>query len=1016
MAVLQTQYQARVGEPVEIPVDAASLAFMLHAKTRSVTVNGKDVPGLVIAPNETQDKILLAPNSKATPGEYAVTLSATSAAGDSLTAQVDVVVKPRQTVPTGSTRAPVVLLNGWIGGYTGTCTISSSSSVTFGNLAPYLVSDGVPIVYLFDNCAEDANGSIEQLGIDLNTFLSSITYDNGKPVTQFDLVAHSIGGLIVRAYLEGLQTDESYLPPYSPLVHNLVMIGVPNFGSFAVGNAVNAFQPGSQGAELIPGSALLWNLATWNQRGDDLAGVNAIAIVGNAGTYAAAARSLTNASDGFVSETSASLGFVIPAPSFNPTRVVPYCQVDPGVFTNTGILGDFNCDAAGIANVTSTTHETGIIVRSFLAGNTTWQTTGTSPSADEWLSADGGAFFALQNATAGYAADLTSVVWGNATMTNGGNFATIYYIDFVSGTVASEFLATSTSLGTYNCGSLKVQVGSFAAYRCKLNLAISCAPGSTSCSGAVTPTTTPGVAVTSGSTLTIAGEDFGTQCSDCKVYATPAGSTSPTTLSVTKWTNTAISAVLPSSLTGYQTIQVNAVAGVDAIGVRALASSSAPALQLGATSLSFAYTVGGSLPGSQSFTISNSGTGTLAWTAGVATSATWLTLDSLSGTAPSTVNVSVNPGQLTAGTYTGTITITGTGASNSPATVTVTLVVSAAAASLVVTPLSLAFAYTSGGAVPAAQNLTIANGGGGTFTWVASTSADWVAVSPSSGSLTGTPAVSVTPQNLPPGANNATITISASDNSVTPETIAVTVTVTGTPPAPVITGVANAGGYETNIASAAWVSIFGTNLSQFKYTWQSNDFVKGALPTSIQGVSVTINGIAAYVEYISPAQINVLAPDDPATGSVPVVVTVAGQASNSFMAQKNAFSPAFLTFDNTHIAAEHLNYSLLAPPSLYPNATAAAPGETILLYGVGFGATDPAAPTGQTVAGGEPLTNTVTMTIGGIAVTPSFAGLSASGLYQFNVTVPTGLASGDNPVSATIGGFTTQTGAVITVQ
>jgi len=698
---------------------------------------------------------------------------------------------------------------------------------------------------------------------------------------------------------------------------------------------------------------------------------------------------------------------------------VPYCQVDPDVITNTGVLGTFNCDAVGIANVSNTTHETGIIVRSFLAGNTTWQTTGTSPSADEWLATNGGAFFALQNVTAGYATDLTSVVWGNATMTNGGNIDTIYYTDFVSGTEATEFLATSTSLGPtgINCGSLAVQAGTFAAYRCKLNLAISCAPGSKTCSGAVTPTTTPGVAVTSGSTLTIAGEDFGTQCSNCQVYTTPAGATSPTTLSVTKWTNTAISVVLPASasLTGYQTLQVKAVAGVDAIGIRALASTSSPALQLSTTSLSFAYTLGRTTPGSQSFTISNSGAGTLAWTASVTTSATWLTLNSLSGTAPSTVNVTVNPGQLTTGTYTGTLTVTSTGASNSPATVTVTLVVSAPVASLVVTPTSLSFAYTSGDAVPAAQNLSIANGGGGTFTWIATTSADWVAVSPSSGSL-GTAAVSVTPQNLPPGTNNATITIAASDNSVTPVTVNVTVTVTGKPPAPVITGVANAGGYETNIASATFVAIFGTNLSQIKYTWQSNDFVKNALPTSIQGVSVTINGIAAYVDYISSTQINVLAPDDSATGSVPVVVTVAGQASNSFMVQKNAFSPAFLTFDNTHIAAEHLNYSLLAPSSLYPNATPAAPGEEIILYGVGFGPTTPASPTGQIVSTGEPLANPVTMTIGGIAVTPAFAGLSASGLYQFNVTVPSSLASGDAPVSATIGGVTTQTGAVITVQ
>jgi uncharacterized protein (TIGR03437 family) len=1019
MAVLQTRYQVRIGESVEIPVDSPTLTFMLHAQQRRVSVNNKDVEGLVVAPDSSQQKILLAPNSKATPGEYAVTLSGTDAAGDRMTADVDVLVKPRLTVPKSSTRAPVVLVNGWIGGYTGTCTISNSPSTSFGNLAQYLVSDGVPIVFLFDNCLEDANQSIEQLGIDLGGFLSTIKYDDGTQVTQIDVVAHSIGGLIVRAYLEGLQPNQSHLPPYTPLIHNLVMLGVPNFGAFTVSNVANAYAPGSQGAELLSGSALQWNLTTWNQRGDDLAGVNAIAVVGNAGAYGTVGSTvLNNASDGFVSTTSASLGFVTPTPTVNPTRVVPYCQVDPSVWTNTAVLGTFNCNAVGIANVNSTAHLTGQIVRSFLAGTTDWQSIGTAPSADKWLSSNGGGFFAMQNVSAAFATDLTSVTWGNAAMINGGNYGTVYYIDFVSGNVASDFMATSASLGTYDCGALKVQIGTFASYRCKLNLAISCKPGGASCTGSVTPTVTPGTAIAAGSSLVIAGVDLGSQCGNCKVYSTPAGATAPTALTVTSWTNSAITVTFPSSLTGYQTLQVNGVAGVDAIGIRALAAVAAPALSLGATSLNFAYTLSGTLPGSQSFTISNGGTGTLAWAASVNSSATWLSLDSLSGTAPSTVNVSVNPGQLTAGTYTGTITITGTGASNSPATVTVTLVVSASAASLGVTPLSLAFAYTAGGAVPAAQSLSIANGGGGTFAWVASASADWVTLSPATGSLPGAPSVSVTPQNLPARANQATITVSAADNSVAPVTIPVTVTVTGTPAAPVITSVANAGGYETIIASATWVAIFGTNLSQIPYTWQGNDFVNGALPTSLQGVSVTVNGIAAYVYYISSTQINILTPDDSATGMVPVVVTVAGQPSNSFLVQKNAFSPAFLTFDNTHIAAEHLNYSLLGPPGLFPAATTtpATAGETILLYGVGFGPTSPTAPTGQLVPGGEALVNAVAMTIGGIAVTPSFAGLSASGLYQFNVTVPAALPSGDAAVSVTIGGYTTQTGTVITIQ
>jgi uncharacterized protein (TIGR03437 family) len=277
----------------------------------------------------------------------------------------------------------------------------------------------------------------------------------------------------------------------------------------------------------------------------------------------------------------------------------------------------------------------------------------------------------------------------------------------------------------------------------------------------------------------------------------------------------------------------------------------------------------------------------------------------------------------------------------------------------------------------------------------------------------------VVPQNLAAGTYTATVTVAAADNSVTPVSVTVNLTVTGTPPTPAVTSVANAGGYQANFASATWTAIFGTNLSQITYAWQGSDIVNGALPTSLQGVSVTIDGIPAYISYISPTQINVLAPDDANLGSVPVVVTTAGQASKSFAAQKVQFSPAFLTFNGTYVAALHLpDYSLLGPPGLIAGATTtpAAPGETIAMYGVGFGPTNPAQPTGQEPTTAPPLANSVTMTIGGVAVTPSFAGLSGSGLYQFNVTVPASLSTGDAAVSATIGGVTTQTGVLVSVQ
>jgi uncharacterized protein (TIGR03437 family) len=171
---------------------------------------------------------------------------------------------------------------------------------------------------------------------------------------------------------------------------------------------------------------------------------------------------------------------------------------------------------------------------------------------------------------------------------------------------------------------------------------------------------------------------------------------------------------------------------------------------------------------------------------------------------------------------------------------------------------------------------------------------------------------------------------------------------------------------------------------------------------------VTVNGQPAYIDYISPTQINVLAPDDANLGSVQIVVTTAGQASNAFAVQKAQFAPAFLTVDGSHVAALHSDYSLVS------SAAPAKPGETILLYGVGFGQTNPPQASGQVVTAAVPLANDVQITIGGATATATFAGLVQSGLYQFNVTVPS-VAAGDAAVTAKVGGSSTQQGVVVAI-
>ena len=240
----------------------------------------------------------------------------------------------------------------------------------------------------------------------------------------------------------------------------------------------------------------------------------------------------------------------------------------------------------------------------------------------------------------------------------------------------------------------------------------------------------------------------------------------------------------------------------------------------------------------------------------------------------------------------------------------------------------------------------------------------------------------------------------------------------GTQSAPNITAVANAASFQPGFASATWLSIFGTNLSTATYSWQNSDFVNGLLPTSLEGVSVTVNGMPAFVEYISPTQINVLAPDDAATGAVQVQVTTAQQTSNSFSGTKAQFAPAFFTIANgAYAAALHSDYTLVGSSNLLPGVSSrpAQPGETIQIYGTGFGPTNPLLPTAQLVSTPSVLANAVQVTIGGVNAPVTYAGLVESGTYQLNVTVPS-VPNGDALVVATIGGVTTQAKLSITVQ
>jgi uncharacterized protein (TIGR03118 family) len=236
-------------------------------------------------------------------------------------------------------------------------------------------------------------------------------------------------------------------------------------------------------------------------------------------------------------------------------------------------------------------------------------------------------------------------------------------------------------------------------------------------------------------------------------------------------------------------------------------------------------------------------------------------------------------------------------------------------------------------------------------------------------------------------------------------------------PAVVAAQVLNGASFLTGIAPNAWVSIKAENLASTTRAWESQDFVNGALPTELDGVSVSVNGKPAYIGYISPTQINLLLPAGTPVGAAQMQTTNNGLSSAVVTVQVLAVAPAFFTLDGTHIAATHANGTLIGATATTPVAmTPAKPGETIVLYGTGFGQTNPAILDGMLVTSAAPLLIPPTVTIGGASAQVTFSGLVGAGLYQINVVVPSGTPDGDIPVVALLGTATSQTGAVITVQ
>jgi uncharacterized protein (TIGR03437 family) len=236
---------------------------------------------------------------------------------------------------------------------------------------------------------------------------------------------------------------------------------------------------------------------------------------------------------------------------------------------------------------------------------------------------------------------------------------------------------------------------------------------------------------------------------------------------------------------------------------------------------------------------------------------------------------------------------------------------------------------------------------------------------------------------------------------------------------PVITagGIVSAGAFGgfTTIAPGSWIEIYGTNLTASPaLQWAGSNFTNGVAPTQLGDVTVTVGGTSAYIDYISPGQVNALVSSSAPVGATEITVTNSLGASAAFpiyvtQTQPGLLAPAaFIVNGKQYVAALFEDGQTFAlPVNAIPGVASrpAVPGDTLTIYGVGFGAVTGGFTAGTIVTAQNSLVAPMQFLFNSTSVTPSYDGLAPSftGLYQFNLTVPNVPANNALPFNFSLG-------------
>ena len=226
-------------------------------------------------------------------------------------------------------------------------------------------------------------------------------------------------------------------------------------------------------------------------------------------------------------------------------------------------------------------------------------------------------------------------------------------------------------------------------------------------------------------------------------------------------------------------------------------------------------------------------------------------------------------------------------------------------------------------------------------------------------------------------------------------------------PPPSITAVVNAASLQPRLSPGAFVAILGSHLTGPTLSTTYDD--TGSYPTSAASASVTFNGIAAPLVYVSPSQINAIVPFALAgQTSVQVVVQRFNQVSATFTLPLQDTSPAIFTASQNGSGQGAILQLGSDGQFTYNNSDNPAPrGAALEIFATGAGVWTPPAQSDVFLTGESFTTQPVTVTIGGQPAKLLYAGtLGAQATWsvlQVNAVVPDGVGSGPQPILLKIG-------------